>query len=99
MNLISGFGAKGDGVTDDSAAVLAWITAGCAQGRPCYAPQPSVSYLCNSASRGHGAVSTYSDGFVMYGDGPLLTKFVFPNQTDGLVFPHAVQSWCYRDSR
>ena len=56
------YGARGDGVTDDAAAIQAAITAGMAHGRAIYIPGTLAYYRIGSTITVGGSVRIYGDG-------------------------------------
>lgn len=63
---VVGYGAKGDGVTDDTAAIQSAI----ATGHTVYLPKPSVSYLVT------GQINCTTPGQIIYGDGKYQTTII-----------------------
>jgi pectate lyase-like protein len=93
LNLKADYGAKGDGVTDDTAAIQAWFTAGSVSNRPIFAEAGTYlfSTAITMANGSGGGAGTYGDNFVLRGSGPGITVFTTATNIAGFVFPHACQ--------
>ena len=73
------YGAKGDGVTDDTSAIERWLTAASSIGGTAYAP--SGNYILSSS-----LIQTIAGVSVnIRGDGPGNTKFTFTGATNGVM--------------
>lgn len=93
LRLVADFGADPTGATDNHVQILAWLTAGCVTHRPLLAEDGTfASSTAITMPNGVATSNTYGDGFVMHGSGMDLTVFKFTNDTDGFVFPHAMQN-------
>lgn len=94
-NVMSDFGAKGDGVTDDSPAFQAAINKCAADGGSIYVPAPSVYYRIY-ASGSPSFSLTHNSGYAirMFGDdmersrlyGPVGAPVIIQSKVDGDVF-------------
>jgi len=78
-------GAAGDGVTDDTAAVQAWVDSCVATGLAGYVPAPAVAYMVT-------APINVTGGFTCLGDG--CVPFVGDLAATG-VMPQGMGSWFY----
>lgn len=89
---VKDFGAKGDGVADDTAEIQAAVTY--ANGRPVYAP--AGTYKITSTITSYNASGVKRPGIVLYGDGPDVT--IFDNRVASgycFDFNHSVGSTTY----
>jgi hypothetical protein len=66
------FGAVGDGVTNDTAAILAWITYGLTTGTPMYLPAGTGDYIVTGSTRLNWLLNqakVQNKGLSVFGDG------------------------------
>lgn len=90
---VQSFGAKGDGETDDTAAIQQALDAGVSQNLPVYIP--TGTYIISGRHGAFGAILTYQSNTTVLGDGDSSVVKVIDNQVgqgdDYMVFaPRAV---------
>jgi parallel beta-helix repeat protein len=75
---VKDFGAVGDGVTDDTAAIQAAITFGATNNKSVYLP--SGDFICSNK------ITTLNGSIVVFGDGINATKVIFTSTNGGFDF-------------
>lgn len=87
---VKDFGAKGDGVTDDTRAINQALQAAHDRHKDCYFP--SGTYLCNTVDEGHHILSfdaTNANKVNLYGDGESSKITTSLNQESILLYVYA----------
>lgn len=75
---VQNYGAKGDGATDDTAAIQQALNAGVAQNLPVYVP--AGTYIIAGRQGAFGAILTYQSNTTFFGDGEKSVIKVIDNQ-------------------
>ncbi len=83
------FGAKGDGVTDDTIALNSAITQCISTGRRCLKVPAGVYLLTDEINKTFNGIN----GFSMEGDGSSVTEFRFSGATNGFSFFREAEQW------